>query len=119
MSLDYEHEPVLQAFALAREIWGKARITDSRSDSGPLDLLERRNLGHVDDVVEFDCAPADNDLRVVVDAEVAHRMSERGARRHGQAENRDGKRDTAASSGPHRLPRPQRAPAPSVEARGQ
>jgi hypothetical protein len=70
----------------------------------PAALLERGDLGLVEDVAQVDAVAGDADLRQMVDREVAERVRA-GGRRHGQrGERRHGAEQGRAERGPHDSP---------------
>ena len=87
LPVDLEPQAVLQRLACPCQVLGQARVARLRDDSGILDFLKSRDLGHVDEVSEPDLVTLDPDRRVVADAEVPEWMG-LGRKRHER-----GKRD--------------------------
>ena len=77
-----ERQAAFQAISLPHEIWRKGRIAALGNQPAVYCFLEGRNFSHIDYVVELDGARSGNDLRIVIDAEVAHRMRVGDARNH-------------------------------------
>ena len=75
-----EHQSVFQTIGLPGEIRRKTRVARLGNQRAILHFLEGRNFRHIDYVVELDVARPGDDLGVVIDAEVAHRVRVSGVR---------------------------------------
>ena len=88
MAVDLEREPFTERLRFAGGPGADARVIRLGDDPGLLDLLEGGDLRHVDDVAELDAVRAQAESRVAVDAEVAERMRQAGARKDHEARER-------------------------------
>ena len=90
-AIHLQGQPFLQDVGLPGQVSVEARMAILGDDGAVLDLLEGRDLRHVDQVAHLDATRIDRDPGVVADGEVPHGVSRRHHRHRPdpQAEQRD------------------------------
>src|SRR5579863_966168 len=106
---DSQRQPLLKVSGLRLQISRDTGIVHARHYSTSLHLLEGRNLRHIDYVIDLDTIWVGDNLRVMIDAEITHRMGEAESR-PGEQYEQDRARGADRASANHWLPLPHTAP---------
>src|SRR5262249_19770328 len=86
-AIDFQDEAFFHLLDFLLHVVVQAGVVRLGHDPGFLDLLERRDLGHVDQVAQLDGVGRDADAGVLADAEIAEWV--RGTRGRGQGSAQD------------------------------